>query len=284
MKDHRPSATARRVAMRRAAHQVLDHPRVFDDPLAIRMLDAESRAALETDPLQLEGGARAMFLRAYLVARSRLAEDELARAVERGVRQYVILGAGLDTFAYRNPYSEIGLRVFEVDHPATQAWKQERLRAEAIAIPTSLTFAPTHFERQSIADGLRTAGFRDDQPSFFSWLGVTMYLTHEAFRATARFVASLPAGSGIVFDYTLDPVLLDASERAAFEAMAERVRAAGEPWIGCYAPPALAAELRDFGFQRTHDFGPEDLNARYFDQRADDLRVRSLAHIMLAET
>ncbi len=155
MQEGKFSRTARRVAIRRAAHQLLDQPKVLDDPLALRIIGTEAAEELRSNPKEDHAFSRAF--RAFMVARSRYAEDELARAVGHGVRQYVVLGAGLDTFAYRNPYP--GLRVFEVDHPATQAWKREQLQAAGIAIPPSLTFVPIDFEQQTLADGLGQSGF-----------------------------------------------------------------------------------------------------------------------------
>src|SRR5271163_1639382 len=175
MQEGKFSRTARRVAIRRAAHQLLDHPMVLDDPLALRIIGSEAAESLRSNPKEDHGFARAF--RAFMAARSRYAEDELACAVEHEVRQYVVLGAGLDTFAYRNPH--LGLRIFEVDHPATQAWKREQLQAARIAIPTSLTFVPIDFERQTLAAGLEQAGFDAGAAAFFSWLGVTPYLTRE---------------------------------------------------------------------------------------------------------
>src|SRR5688572_14393982 len=149
-----PSRTARGAALQRAAHQLLETPTVFEDPLALRIFGAEGVAWLGRNLDRYRTpGSRSM--RAFLVMRSRFAEDELARAVERGVTQYVVLGAGLDTFAYRNPHR--GLRVFEVDHPSTQVWKRDRLREQSIAIPRSATFAPVDFEKETLAYGLRAA-------------------------------------------------------------------------------------------------------------------------------
>ena len=166
-----PSRTARGAALQRAAHQILETPHVFDDPLALRIFGAEGVAWLGRN-LENYRSAASRSMRAFLVVRSRYAEDELARAYARGVRQYVVLGAGLDTFAYRNPHRR--LKVFEVDHPSTQAWKRSRLQEQSIDIPRSLTFAPVDFETQTLASGLRAAGFRADRPAFFSWLGVTI--------------------------------------------------------------------------------------------------------------
>ena len=152
MQEGKFSRTAQRVAIRRAAHQLLDRPRVFDDPLALRIIGREAAESLRSN--QKEGHAFSRAFRAFMAARSRYAEDELAHAFGQGVRQYVVLGAGLDTFAYRNPHA--GLRVFEVDHPATQGWKREQLQAADIAITASLTFVPINFEQQTLADGLRS--------------------------------------------------------------------------------------------------------------------------------
>ena len=133
MKEDRPSATARRVAMRRAAHQLLDDPKVFDDPLALSIIGRQTESMLRADPGQFDATPLAPFLRAFVAARSRFAEDELALAIRRGVHQYVIVGAGLDTFAYRNPYPEGTLHVYEVDHPTTQVWKRACLQEAGIA-------------------------------------------------------------------------------------------------------------------------------------------------------
>jgi methyltransferase (TIGR00027 family) len=148
-------------------------------------------------------GSTARAFRAFMAARSRYAEDQLARAVERSVKQYVVLGAGLDTFAYRNPYPD--LRVFEVDHPATQAWKRGRLQSAGIAVPQSLVFTSVDFERQTLAGRLEPSGFDPKLSAFFSWLGVTPYLTRESCMATLGYIAKLPAGTGIAFDFAVDP-------------------------------------------------------------------------------
>src|SRR5271170_3182658 len=168
------SRSALRVALRRAAHQIHDSPVVFNDPLAVAILGEAYAEELRRTPLRPDRPF-SIGLRAFLVARSRYAEDNLSRAVAAGVGQYVLLGAGLDTFAYRNPHA--GLRVFEVDHPATQQWKREQLEAAGIAIPAALTFVPVDFERQTLAEGLGQAGLDLSAAAFFSWLGVTPYLT-----------------------------------------------------------------------------------------------------------
>ena len=189
MDEAKPSRTALRVAMRRAAHQIYDaRPLVFDDPLAVPILGAEYLPEVERTRFKLHK-PHSVALRAFLVARSRYAEEQLARAVGHGVTQYVLLGAGLDTFAYRNPYAQ--LHVFEIDHPTTQQWKRDLLHANSIEIPESLTYVPVDFEHQQLATQLDAAGFDHAKPAFFAWLGVVPYLTAEAFRSTLSLIALL---------------------------------------------------------------------------------------------
>jgi methyltransferase (TIGR00027 family) len=284
MQEGQFSRTAQRVAIRRAAHQLLDEPRVLDDPLALRIIGAEAAHALRTDPKEDHAFARAF--RAFMAARSRFAEDELARAVEGEVSQlrvaqYVILGAGLDTFAYRNPHP--GLRVFEIDHPSTQAWKREQLDASGIPIPPSLTFVPVDFEHQTLASALAHSGLNTNAPAFFSWLGVTPYLTREACMTTLSVIAKMLPGSGVVFDFAIDPALLNAGQRQALDALSKRVAAAGEPFQLFFDPTKLQNELKTLGFHRTEFLQSAQINARYFQNRSDGLCVRGgLGHLMSA--
>ena len=276
-----PSRTALSAATHRAAHQLLDVPKVFDDPLALRIICANAEKRIWVDLCQLQ---KKRSLRAFIALRSRYAEDELARAIQRGIRQYVVLGAGLDTFGYRNPYPVSRLRVFEVDHPATQTWKRVRLREAEIAIPDSLTFAPVDFEQQTLADGLNRAGFRTDEPAFFSMLGVVVYLTKTAVMETFKFVASLPAGSEIVFDYGILSSMLSERQRSAREYLARRVADIGEPWITYFDPASLARDLRAMGFKQVDDLGPEAAKERYFKDRTDGLCISGSARLMKART
>jgi methyltransferase (TIGR00027 family) len=279
MHEDRPSKTAFRVALRRAAHQVLDHPIVFEDQFALAIVGATPEELRSTPKSQ---GRLARAMRAFMAVRSRYAEDGLARAVAGGIWQYVVLGAGLDTFAYRNPFPD--LRVFEVDHPATQAWKRRRLEEGNIAIPASMTFAPVNFESQTLIDGLARAGFDSDQPAFFSWLGVVPYLTRSAAMETFRFVGSRPKGSGVVFDYALPPEALNLVQRLALKALSDRVAAAGEPFQTFFEPSVLMTELRPMGFSAFEDMATEEINARYFSGRSDGLRVSGgIGRLMKAE-
>ncbi len=277
MLQAQPSRTAQRVALRRAAHQLLDEPRVFDDPLAVAIADGES----ERPPEAQQPHSRA--LRAFIAVRSRYAEDQLAIAIERGVRQYVVLGAGLDTFAYRNPFQALGLRVFEVDHPATQEWKRARLDEAYIPVPKDVTFAAVDFEHESLEEGLLRTCFDQQHPAFFSWLGVTPYLSRTAFDATMHFIASLPSGSGVVFDYALERSLLSPQQQLALDALSARVARAGEPFQLFFNPRELNGDLARWGFGWIEDLGCDQINARYFAGRADGLAVTGGGHLLGCE-
>lgn len=281
MIENRASRTAERVALRRAAHQLLDDPRVLDDPIALAMVGADAAAALRADPHRFEQGPYAIPLRAFLVVRSRVAEDALAGTVARGLRQYVVLGAGFDTFAFRNPFPD--LRVIEVDHPATQAAKRERLAAAGIAVPDSVTFAATDFSSRSLTDVLRSAGVRADEPTFFSWLGVTPYLDESTVMATLAAIAPFAAGGGgVAFDYSAPRSSLSPRQQAAFDALAARVAAAGEPFKSSFEPGALTSAVRALGFASLRDWTAEGLNATFFSNRRDDLRIGGTGHILVA--
>jgi methyltransferase (TIGR00027 family) len=281
MEPDRPSATAFRVAMRRAAHQLLDRPLVLDDPIALRIIGPRRAEAITENPKRFDSGfGRA--LRLFLVARSRCAEDALAHAVAAGVRQYVVLGAGLDTFAYRNHFPPERLRVFEVDMPSTQAFKRDLLARTQIEVPASLTFVPVDFETQLLSEQLRAAGFREDQPAFFSWLGVSMYLTREAVLATLGYVGARPPGSGVTFDYMLPPNRLPWFRRIGFHLVARRVAKLGEPWKTWFEPEALASALREQGFTQLEELDGPGLNQRYFAGKEKRLGGASAGRVMTA--
>ncbi|HEY8998668.1 MAG TPA: class I SAM-dependent methyltransferase [Edaphobacter sp.] len=269
MEEARPSRTALRVAMRRAAHQIYDTPPlVFTDPLAVLLLGSEYLPEVERTRFKLTK-PHSVALRAFLVARSRHAEEQLERAIAQGVTQYVLLGAGLDTFAYRNPYPH--LHVYEIDHPATQEWKRGLLAQSSIAIPQSLTYVPVDFEHQQLATQLAEAGFDSTKPAFFAWLGVVPYLTPEAFRSTLALIAASAKGSGVVMDYGQPRNALPLMERLARDSMSARVASVGEPFQLFFTPEDMAWELR--AFHSIEDLGTEELNARYFTGRSDNLRT-----------
>jgi methyltransferase (TIGR00027 family) len=272
MRDTRPSVTAERVAMRRAAHQVLDVPPVFLDPLALAIAGV---AQTGVPPEEGETARVNRYRRAFIAVRSRYLEDQLALAVDRGIDQYVVLGAGLDTFAYRNPYPQ--LRVFEIDHPATQAWKRERLASGGIPVPASLAFAPIDFERERLADARARVGFDHARPAFFGWLGVVAYLNLDAIFDTLRFVASCGPGTTIVFDYSIPPDRLPPRQRERFDAIAARAASVGEPWVTFFEPIDLDARLRDAGFAEIEHVDADVLNSRYFSSRTDGLSLQGVA-------
>ena len=276
MQPARPSRTALRVALRRAAHQIHDSPIVFEDPIAVPILGRDYLEELRRTPDPAPGNKLRPFsvaMRAFLVARSRYAEDNLATAVAAGTTQYVLLGAGLDTFAHRNPYPH--LRVFEIDHPATQQWKRNLLAQSALPHPPSLTYAPVDFECESLPTQLLASGFDPTQKTFFAWLGVVPYLTLEAFRSTLRFIAAQPSGSGLVFDYGQPRRVLPPIEQLAHDSLAARVKLAGEPFQLWFTPSEVACELEDF--RSLEDFGAYELNLRYFANRTDQLQLRGTA-------
>ncbi|MCY1137757.1 SAM-dependent methyltransferase [Actinoplanes sp. Pm04-4] len=248
MRSGEPSRTAMSAARYRAAHQVVENGKIFTDPLAVRII------GLPEEQLLADAPRRAM--RVFIAARHRFAEDALAAAVARGVRHLVVLGAGLDTFAYRNPHP--GLRVTEVDHPDTQAWKRARLEESGIPAPSSVTYLGVDFERESLADRLELDG-----PAFFLWLGVVPYLTAEGFSATLRVVASRP-GNEVVFDYAQSPERMAAARREMLEARAARVAKLGEPWLTYFEPYEIAAQLAELGFTEIEDLGPSQLAATFF--------------------
>jgi methyltransferase (TIGR00027 family) len=277
-----PSRTALSTAMQRAAHQLIERPLVFEDPFALAMIGARRVRWLASN-LERFRSPGAAALRAALVLRSRFAEDELARALAAGCRQCVVLGAGLDTLALRSPHP--GLRIFEVDHPATQAWKLGLMREHGLEAGRGTVHVPVDFETESLARRLAQAGLRRDRPVFFTWLGVTMYLSRDAVMQTLSFAArDCARGSEIVFDYALPDSRIDPRERAARARLAERVEQAGEPWISQFDPEALAEDLRRLGFSQIDDLDRERANRRYFDRREDGFAVRGASQVMSART
>lgn len=277
MQAKQPSRTARRAAVHRAAHQKLENGAIFSDPLAAVILDEQDLATTETEA----SDPTTRPLRLFMAARSRFAEDSLASAVARGVRQVVILGAGLDTFALRNPHAHTGLRVFEVDQPGTQAWKRERLAQTRLNIPESLTFVPLDFEVDDLASQLPEAGFQPNQSAFFIWLGVVPYLTRRAIDETLRFIASVPDAE-VVFDYAEPIENYPPKRRAYIERTKERVAAIGEPWLSLLDPTALANELGAFSFNLREDLGPKELAGRFYGVHGAEVKDGAGAHVIRA--
>lgn len=261
--------------MHRAIHQTLEGGVIFSDPFALKILDDEAGAgmpAMADDPAHRP-------MRHFIAARSRFSEDAMAVCVARGVRQVVILGAGLDTFSLRNPHA--GVTVYEIDHPATQAWKREQLANAGIKPSSWPTYAPIDFERQSLAGGLASAGFQAGEPAFFQWLGVVPYLTREAIVVTLDFIASIE-GAEVVFDYAEPFENFPPATRAYLTAVAERAAAIGEPWLSMFNPPDMAALLQARGFAEFEDVTRAELAARYYGELGEGLLAGPGPHVVRA--
>lgn len=279
MEEDRPSGTAQGAAILRALHQIIDdEPRILDDPIEARLLGDE----FERYQTMVRFFPFAARLRANFVMRSRYAEDCLAESLGNGVGQYVLLGAGLDTFAYRQPAWATSLRVFEVDHPSTQNWKRGKLAAAKISIPGNVTLVPVDFERISVKEGLAAAGLDFKIETFFSSLGVTQYLTADALDLTLRFVLSLPPGSEIVFSFVLASSALSVAERVGAAVFAAIGAARGERWLSRFSPELLADKLVSMGFSKVNHFSTCAANARYFRGRRDGLRPSNVEQMMRA--
>lgn len=264
------------VAKYRAAHQILDDPQILKDPLALRIIGAEAESKLRQELTHFQRPELRAF-RAGVMIRNRYAEDELARLIQSGARQYMILGAGLDTFAYRNPFPF--LRVFEVDHPATQVWKRAYLEKAAIPIPTTVTYVPVDFERAMLAEVLKESGFKNDEITFVSLIGVVRYLTWEHLKLLlSAIVSSIPAGSELVLDFGPPPPL----QQRLRELIANRKSKNKSFRPSYFEPVMLKQHLQEIGFTDVELFGPEELNARYCKNRTDGLRIENQMHLVKA--
>lgn len=275
MSDHQASRTALRTAYLRAAHQLFEAPpRIFDDPAALSLLGPAALQRIK-DTADRYRTPASLALRAHVVLRSRFAEDRLAAAVLRGITQYVILGAGFDTFAFRQPPWAQALRIIEVDHSGTQAVKRSHLAAAGLTIPENTTFANLDFEHESLQDGLLRYQVSVGEPTFFSWLGVTMYLKEAAIDSVLRSVAAFPAGSEVVLTFAAPP-------GDSPSLLAERAASLGEPWLSYFEPDALDARLRGAGFSKVEFLSPAEAEARYFRPCPGDLPVPRRTNILFA--
>lgn len=267
------------VAALRAMHQLRDEPRIFDDPLALTILgEAEREGVLQTRTQNDDPMSKA--LRTALAVRSRLAEDEWASAHQDGVRQYVLLGAGLDTYAYRHPAN--GCRIFEVDLATTQQFKRDALRAASIEVPDTVSYVSTDFERDNLRVALASAGFDLKAPAFFSWLGVTPYLEEESVFRTIDFIASCATNSAVVFDYIVQPSLLEPMERVGLEMLGAKLAENGEPLKTFFDPVQLEEQMRLRGYRTAINIRPEQITERYLKNRADGARVGNVTRLMHA--
>jgi methyltransferase (TIGR00027 family) len=235
----------------RAAHQILDAPpRILEDPLAVRLLGPAAAQRINATVERCQTPAMRA-LRAHVVLRSRFAEDRLAAAVHRGVTQYIILGAGFDTFALRQPVWALPLRILEVDHEGTQTTKRTQLVAAGLTVPENAAFATIDFEHETLRDGLLRYQVSLDEPTFFSWLGVTIYLKEVAIDAVLKSVAAFPAGSEIVLTFAPPP----GGSPSQFDQSAASL---GEPWVSYFTADALGAKLRGTGFSNAEFLSPAE--------------------------
>lgn len=294
MKTGVRSATADFAALMRAAHFLFDdEPKILEDSLALRLGGLGSAEELQQVVAKIANelaarlpGASGESLmrdtRAAISVRSRIAEDRLREAIAQGVLQYVVLGAGLDSSAYRLAQDLKGVRIFEVDFPATQEWKRARLQELAIPEAENLHFVAIDFEHEGLLDRLVAAGFDPDRPAFFSWMGVVWYLSESSFYATLKAVASAAPGSEISFEYPVSADFVQPQDRPLAEMIRMLGAARGEPVGPGFDPVALVAAVRELGFDTVTDLSYGDIQARYFDGRADRLRMPGIGHFMMA--
>jgi methyltransferase (TIGR00027 family) len=277
-----PDSSAVRVALWRAMHVQIDPPpHVIEDELGLQLAapDEGWRRRPDMDP---QGTSR---FRTSIVARARFIEDLVVEQAGHGVGQYVILGAGLDTFAQRRPEIASRLRVFEVDRPGPQAWKRQRLIELGIGVTACLRLVPVDFEAGgSWWEGLATAGFDAGQPAVVASTGVAMYLTRDAIAATLRQVAVLAPGSTLAMTFMLPLELEEPEDRPGREAAERGARAAGTPFVSFFTPPEMLALAREAGFRAARNVSGADLTQRYFAGRTDGLRPSSSEEMLVATT
>jgi methyltransferase (TIGR00027 family) len=275
-----PDSTAVRVALWRAMHVQTDPPpHVLEDEIGLRLAAPGDSWRRRPD---MDPGATSRF-RAGIVVRARFVEDLVTEQAAHGVGQYVILGAGLDTFAQRRPDVTAGLRVFEVDRPGPQAWKRQRLTDLGYGVPGWLRLVPVDFEADgSWRERLAAAGFDAGQPAVVASTGVSMYLTREANAATLRQLASLASGSTVAMTFQPPLELLDEEDRAWRQAAENGARASGTPFISFYTPQEILALAGDAGFTDARHVSAAMLNQRYFAGRTDGLRTSSGEELLVA--
>ena len=276
-----PDHTAVRVALWRALHAQVDSPLILEDEVGLRLIDPEDewRQRPDMDPEGTSG------FRASIVARARFIEDFVTEQLDEGITQYVILGAGLDTFAQRRQEIASQMRIFEVDQPSTQAWKRQRLIELGHGIPEWLRLVPVDFEAGwSWWEQVVEAGFDASQPAVVASTGVTQYLTKDAIVATLRQVAALPPGSKLVMTFLLPFELTEPEKRQAVNEAEKGARASGTPFISFFKPPEMLELAREAGFREVQHVSSMDLNQRYFTGRADGFWLPKGEEFLVATT
>jgi methyltransferase (TIGR00027 family) len=276
-----PDSTAVRTALWRALHTEVDAPpHVLDDRIGLQLADPDPDWRQRPDMNEYATPG----VRASIVARARYIEDLVVEQVNHGVAQYVLLGAGLDTFAQRRPEIASRITVFEVDQPGPQAWKRQRLLDLGYGVPEWLWLVPVDFETTSWWDGLLSNGFDVDKPAVVASLGVSMYLTREATAATLRQSAALPSGSAFAMTFMLPEELVPAEEQAMHRATNAAARASGTPFISYYAPDDILAMARAAAFKTARHVTADDYTERYFADRSDGLKPFTTEELLVATT
>jgi methyltransferase (TIGR00027 family) len=259
VRDQIASRTALATAYLRAAHQILDaEPLILNDPVALILLGPDAEKRIQ-DAVDRYMAPEVKALRSHIVLRSRYAEDRLESSIKRGVSQYIIVGAGFDTFAIRQPAWAARLRIVEVDHPNTQHLKRAKISDARIPVPGNVVFADINFEKESLEEGLIRNGVRSDETTFFSWLGVTMYLREPAIDSTLKCMAKCPSGSEAVITFRQQP----SAQTSASSQLADLVSEAGEPFVSYFTPEDFKGKLLEAGFVKVEFLTPA-LSARYF--------------------
>jgi methyltransferase (TIGR00027 family) len=310
VKENQASFTSMVVAYIRAYHSIHDTNKIFDDFLAYELIPEEKRALIEqylswwneqlndtenaklrsdstttsSSLMQVNNIINEQKWAAQLFSRARYAEDALKKTIKQGVKQYVILGAGLDTFAFRKPEMMKHLEVFEVDHPATQEFKLHRLAELEWEHPAKLHFIPIDFTKESLVTALTSSSSYDPKvKTFFNWLGVTYFLTRDEIFTTLRSITEIaPADSIIVFDYFDNNAFIPEKSSPQMQKSLEYLRKIGEPMITGFDPSTLREELASLGFSLQENLSPEDIEKRYFKGRADGYHAYEYGHFACA--
>lgn len=279
----RPDSTAVRVALWRAMHVQIDaKPHVLEDEIGLQLVAPE--AGWRDRPDMHPRGTSSF--RASIVGRARFIEDFLEECVNKGVTQYVMLGAGLDTFVQRRSELASKLRVFEVEKPATQAWKRQRLIELGFQSPASHRFVPVDFESSAAAwwEQVVAAGFDRAAPAVVASTGVSMYLTKEAIRDTLCQMATLAPGSTFVMTFMLPLDLVEREDQHGYQMSLKGAQASGTPFISFFSPPDMLRLAYEAGFKKAEHLSTADLTPRYFAQRTDGLKPSSGEELLIATT
>jgi methyltransferase (TIGR00027 family) len=270
-----------RAAMRRAAHQLLDCPRVFEDPIAVGFIPEASEQSI-LNAADDHSAPIPTLLRSVFASRSRFAEERLFQATARGVCQYVMVGAGLDTFPWRQPDYAKSLRIFWVDHPATLAWARERIRERGLATPSNLSFVTADLEKRELAERLADHGFSRQVCTFCSVLGVTQYLSWGAIEALFRFAGSLPSQSEIVFSFSPPDEALEGHDLTVALHASGLAESMGEPWKTRMTASEISNLFANLGYGEVFHLTPELAQERYFAGRNDSLRAPHVEQLIAA--